>query len=87
MRILRWITGNIKKNGIQNEEIYLKDRETIDEKMRGSHLKWFGYVQRNVINILIDRSSKRTMSIKEVTKSMVLDKIKGQKRLHVYDLN
>ena len=44
MRILRWITRNTKKNGIQNEEIYLKDRETIDEKMRGSHLKWFGYV-------------------------------------------
>ncbi|XP_075665790.1 putative LRR receptor-like serine/threonine-protein kinase At1g56140 [Castanea sativa] len=69
MRLLTWITGNTKKNGIQNEEIYLKDRETIDEKMRGSHLKWFGYVQRNVINILIDSSSKRTMSIKEATKS------------------
>ena len=53
MRILRWITRNTKKNGIQNEEIYL-EMEIIDEKMRGSHLKWFDNVWRNVINILIN---------------------------------
>ena len=43
MRIVRWVTRNTKKNGIQNEEIYL-EMETTDEKMRGSHLKWFDYV-------------------------------------------
>ena len=53
MRILRWITRNTKKNGIQNEEIYL-EMEIISEKMRGSHLKWFDNVWRNVINILIN---------------------------------
>ena len=37
----------IQDTDIQNEEIYLKIAMTlINEKMRKSHLRWFGHVQR-----------------------------------------
>jgi hypothetical protein len=40
MGMLRWISGNKRKDGIQNEEIRLKIRMApIDEKMRESRLR------------------------------------------------
>ena len=47
MRMLRWIDGNTQKDRVQNNEICLKiGVAPIDEKIRKSYLKWFGYVQR-----------------------------------------
>ena len=57
MRIYRWITRNIWKNKIQNEQIHLKIRMTlIDEKLRENHLKQFGHVKRREINALVKMS-------------------------------
>ena len=57
LRILRWITGKTQKDMISNEEIRLKIRVApIDEKMRESCLKWFGHVQKRVINTLMRKS-------------------------------
>ena len=57
MQMLRWMSENIRKNRIQNKEIHLKIRVTpIDEKMRESHLRWFGHVQRRAINAPIRKS-------------------------------
>ena len=40
MRMLRWISGNINKNRIRNEEISLKiGIAFIDEKMRENYLR------------------------------------------------
>ena len=51
------MSENIQKNRIQNKEIHLKIRVTpIDEKMRESHLRWFGHVQRSAINAPIRKS-------------------------------
>ena len=47
------------KDRIQNEEIHLKlGVAPINEKMRESRLRWFGHVQRRVINAL----AKKKMS-------------------------
>lgn len=41
----------IQERDIQNEEICLKIAMTlINEKMRKSHLRWFGHVQRRAIH-------------------------------------
>ena len=54
MRTLRWVSGNTRKDTIQNEEIILKiGVAPIDEKMRESHLKQFGHVQRREINAFV----------------------------------
>ena len=48
MRMLRWISGNIRKDwniGIWNEEIPIKIETTIDKREREREL-WFGSVQR-----------------------------------------
>ena len=48
IRMLQWISGNTRKNKIQNEEISLKiGVALIDEKMGESHLRWFDHVQRS----------------------------------------
>ena len=45
MRVLRWISGNIWKDKIRNEDIRLKIAVApSDEKMRENLLKWFGHV-------------------------------------------
>ena len=45
MRMVRWISGNVRKYLIQNDKICLKIEVTpIGEKMRESHLRWFGHV-------------------------------------------
>ena len=47
MRMLKWISGNTRKDEIPNEEIHLKTRVApIDEKTRKSHLRWFGCVEK-----------------------------------------
>jgi hypothetical protein len=56
MRMLRWISGNTRKDRIRNEEIRLKvGVAPIDEEMRKS-LRWFGHVQRRAINALVRQS-------------------------------
>ncbi len=43
MRMLKLISGNIRKDKIQNEEIRLKiGMAPIEKKMRESCLRWFG---------------------------------------------
>ena len=52
MWMLKWKSGNIRKDRIQNEEIHLKiGVAPIDGKMRESHLRWFGHVQRRAIYV------------------------------------
>jgi hypothetical protein len=51
------ISGNTKKDIIQNEEILLIIRVTpIDEKMKENHLRWFGHVQKRAINAPVKKS-------------------------------
>ena len=51
MRMLRWVSENTRKDRILNEKIRLKiGVAPIDKKMRESHLRWFGHVQRREIN-------------------------------------
>jgi SOS response regulatory protein OraA/RecX len=62
MQILRWISVNGKKkkkkeDKIRNKDIRLKiGVAPIDEKMRESHLRWFGHVQRRSINKLREQN-------------------------------
>ena len=42
MRILRWITGNTKKNGIWNEGIWFKIEEILMKRWEG--VTWDGLV-------------------------------------------
>ena len=57
MRMLRWLSGNTRKYRIQNEKTSFKIAVTlIDEKMKESHLRWFGHVQRRAINALVRKS-------------------------------
>ena len=109
MGMLSWISGNTRKDGIQNEGIRLKIRMApIDEKMRESRLTQFDYMQRREINApvrkseLIQKKKKRgrgrpkitivevvknDMSIKEVRKSEILDRIEWWKRIHKADFD
>jgi len=58
MRILRWISGNVRKNRIHTKELFLKIWVApIDEKKRESHLKLFIHIQRRVINVILLSSS------------------------------
>ena len=67
MGMLRWISGNKRKDGIQNEEIRLKIRMApIDEKMRESHLRQFDYMQRREINAPVRKSE--LIQVKETNK-------------------
>ena len=57
MRVLRWISGNIWKDKIRNEDIYLKIVvASSDEKMMENCLKLFGHVQRRVSNEPVKKS-------------------------------
>ena len=75
--------------------------------MRESHLRWFGHVQRRVINAPVRKSEliqvegmkkgrgrpkiilvqviKKDMTIKEVTKSMTIDRVEWRNRIHMAD--
>ena len=45
MRVLRWISGNIRKDKIRNEDICLRIVvASSDEKMRENCLRRFGHV-------------------------------------------
>ena len=67
MGMLRWISGNKRKDGIQNEEIRLKIRMApIDEKMRESRLRQFDYMQRREINAPVRKSE--LIQVKETNK-------------------
>ena len=45
-KMLTWISGNVRKVKIWNEEIHLKiGVAPIDENMRESRLRWFGHVR------------------------------------------
>ena len=42
------VSGNRRKDRVQNEEIFLKiGVAPINEKMRKMRLRWFGHVQRS----------------------------------------
>ena len=56
--MIRWKSVNTRKDMIQNEEIHLKIGVTsTDEKMRESHLRWFGYVRRRAIDGPVRKSN------------------------------
>jgi hypothetical protein len=58
MRMLRWISGNIRKYKFRNEKICLKiGVAPIDKKVRKSRLRWLSHVTMRVINALIERVS------------------------------
>jgi hypothetical protein len=44
MKVLRWISRNIKKVWIQNEESFLKIGVTLINENMESHLRWFGHM-------------------------------------------
>ncbi len=55
--MLSWISGNTRKDGIQNEGIRLKIRMVpINEKMRESRLRWFDHMQIREINAPVRKS-------------------------------
>lgn len=57
MRMLRQVNGNMRTQRIHNEESRLKmGVSSIDEKMKESHLRWFGHVQRKTIDGLVRKS-------------------------------
>lgn len=57
MIMLKWINRNTRKDQIQYEEIRLKIRMTfVEENISESCLRWFGHVQRRVINELVRHS-------------------------------
>ena len=57
MRMLIWISENKWNDRIWDEEIHLKIGVVpTDEKMRESHLRWFGHVQRRAINAPVRKS-------------------------------
>ena len=71
MRMVRWICGNAQKDRIWNEEICLKigvvpinGKEK--KKKRESHLKWFGHVQRRVINAMVRKSDLINVEEKKI---------------------
>ena len=70
------------KDRIQNEEIHLKlGVAPINEKMRQSRLRWFGHVQRIVINALEKKSelvqNERTKRGRGRPKMTLLEVING----------
>ena len=84
MRIPRWISGNTQKDIIWNEEIRLKiGVAPINEKMRESHLRWFGYMQRRVTNAPIRTSE--FIQVEETKKGRGRPKITlvSNKKVHV----
>ena len=57
IRMLRLISGNTRKYIIQNKKIYIKFWVTpIDEKIMESLFRWFGHMQRRVINTSVGKS-------------------------------
>ena len=71
------------KDRIKNEEIRLKlGVAPINEKMRQSRLRWFGHVQRIVINALEKKSelvqNERTKRGRGRPKMTLLEVINGQ---------
>ena len=70
------------KDRIQNEEIHLKlGVAPINEKMRESRLRWFGHVQRRVINALAKKKelvqNERTKKGRGRPKITLLEVING----------
>ena len=77
MRMLRWISENIRKNMIWNEKIHLKIRVTlIDENMRESHLRWFCHIQRRAINIPMRKQMSLYIQVERMEKKVEEDKNK-----------
>ena len=67
MRMLSWISWYTQKVRIRNEEICLKIWVApIDEKIRENRLRWFGYVQRRVVNALVRVSRSKLSELKNV---------------------
>ena len=53
---LKWICENARKDRIWNEEIQLKiGVGPIDEMMKPNCLRWFGHMQKRVINALVNK--------------------------------
>lgn len=58
IRMLRWMSCNIRKDSIRYEDICLKIRMALIDKKdeRESCLKWFAHMQVEVINALVRKS-------------------------------
>ena len=57
IRILHWMSGEIRKDRIRNEEIRNKLGVcAIEDKMRECRLRWFGHVQRRPEDAPVRRS-------------------------------
>ena len=81
IRMLRWISGNTRKDKIQTKENCLKIRVTpIDEKMRESCLSWFGHVHRITKNERVKKSEliqvERTKKHREIPKITLIEAVK-----------
>lgn len=50
MRMLKWMSDSTLKDRIKDENIWGKlEVSPIGDEMRETHLRWFGYVQRRLI--------------------------------------
>jgi len=78
MRMLRWMSGNTRKDRIWNEEICLKiGVAPIDEKLREIRLRWFIHVRvtnarvRKSKLIQVEKTKRKTKNnISRINKKM-----------------
>ena len=72
--MLKWINGNTRKYRIRNEEICFKIRVApFGEKMRESRLRWFGHLQRKIINAPMRKSE--LLEVEETKKGRGIPKV------------
>ncbi|XP_070007638.1 uncharacterized protein [Nicotiana sylvestris] len=63
IRILRWMSGYTRRDKVRNEAIW--DNVGVafmENKMRESRLRWFGYIKRRIIDTPVRRCERLAMA-------------------------
>ena len=62
MHMLRWICDKTLKNRIRNEHTREMIRVApIEDKMRKNRLRWFGHIQRKILDVPVKKSDLLTI--------------------------